>query len=91
MTIYHFGIIDYLQIWNFSKNMESIFKAIKGNKNNQDFSAVDPVKYKKRFDEKILYKYMDAGKIMNSNNLERLSVFFSEKQEDLLFGGFNQS
>jgi len=49
------------------------------------------VKYKKRFDEKILYKYMDAGKIMNSNNLERLSVFFSEKQEDLLFGGFNQS
>ena len=33
---------------------------------------------------------MDAGKIMNSNNLERLSVFFSEKQEDLLFGGFNQ-
>lgn len=77
MTIYHFGIIDYLQIWNFTKNMESIFKTMKGNKNNQDFSAVNPVKYKKRFDEKILYKYMDAGKIMNNNNLERLSVFFS--------------
>jgi hypothetical protein len=57
--------------------MESIFKSMKGNKNNQDFSAVNPVKYKKRFDEKILYKYMDAGKIMNNNNLERLSVFFS--------------
>jgi hypothetical protein len=51
---------------------------------------VNPIRYKKRFDEKILYKYMDAGKIMNNNNLERLSVFFTEKQEDLLFGGFNQ-
>ena len=47
--IYHFGIIDYLQLWDSHKKIERFFK-INFKKQNQDLvSCIEPVAYSERF------------------------------------------
>ena len=47
--IYHIGIIDYLQEWNFNKKVEQFLKTkFKGAK-KRNLSAVEPIFYRERF------------------------------------------
>lgn len=48
-TKYHFGIIDYLQSWDFHKRMEMYSKLIKDHKSKKTISAVPPKFYQERF------------------------------------------
>ena len=45
----HFGIIDYLQEWNFNKKVEALYKHHLKHKNKHKISAVPPEPYQKRF------------------------------------------
>ena len=47
--LYHVGIIDYLQFWNFSKKMEKCFKTCQISNKQKDISAQPPSKYCHRF------------------------------------------
>ena len=47
--IYHIGIIDYLQEWNFNKKIEHSFKTKIRRSSRKLISAVEPVFYKQRF------------------------------------------
>lgn len=47
--IYHISIIDYLQVWNMNKKMESFAKKWFLGKDGQKISAVPPGKYAQRF------------------------------------------
>lgn len=47
--IYHISLIDYLQVWNFSKISESFAKKWLLGKDGQKISAVQPKKYASRF------------------------------------------
>ena len=48
---YHFGIIDYLQDWNFTKKYENQFRKMQVQRSaiNEQISAVPPDKYASRF------------------------------------------
>ena len=59
--IYHIGIIDYLQKWNFAKKREQLAKRYFLKKTKNDLSAVEPIYYQKRFQ-----KFMKD--ILNSEN-----------------------
>lgn len=45
----HFGIIDYLQEWNFNKKVEAGYKHHIKRKNKHKISAVPPKPYQERF------------------------------------------
>ena len=45
---YHIGIIDFLQDWSYLKKFESFYKISTGN-DPKEISAVNPVRYQKRF------------------------------------------
>lgn len=50
--VYHIGIIDYLQRWNFTKQSESCFKRnFKYRSNKNLVSAINPKIYNQRFQE----------------------------------------
>jgi len=46
---YHFGIIDFLQTWNFSKKLERIWKISVNRGIKSKLSAVPPKQYQARF------------------------------------------
>ena len=47
--VYHIGIIDYLQKWDFNKKMERFAKTTFLNKKGTDLSAIEPREYQERF------------------------------------------
>ena len=47
--LYHIGIIDFLQKWNWFKKGESCYKTQVLRRNKGKLSAVEPDKYKQRF------------------------------------------
>ena len=47
--VYHLGIIDYLQKWNFTKKKEQFAKRVFLKQNINKLSAVEPILYQKRF------------------------------------------
>ena len=54
--VYHIGIIDYLQEWNFSKIMERFYKVQIQKRAPKEISAVEPLYYRHRFLESIKMK-----------------------------------
>jgi len=74
--IYHFGIIDYLQEWDFNKKSEQKLKKIFMRKNSNQLSAVEPVFYCKRFAEFVQDKvlYVDMG-VVETQNISEWSDF----------------
>jgi hypothetical protein len=51
--VYHIGIIDYLQPYNFSKKFEKYFKRIKKGNLKAEVSSVDPSNYAARFKNRL--------------------------------------
>ncbi|TMW55381.1 hypothetical protein Poli38472_013272 [Pythium oligandrum] len=51
---YHIGIIDILQQWNTQKKLERFWKVRFQQCDPQGLSAIDPVRYQKRFEAKML-------------------------------------
>lgn len=49
LQVYHFGIIDYLQLWNLNKKCERITKSLLHGKVYNTQSSVPPAEYQKRF------------------------------------------
>ena len=47
--IYHICIIDYLQLFNYKKKIERLYKTKRFNINPQDVSSIDAISYGKRF------------------------------------------
>jgi Phosphatidylinositol-4-phosphate 5-Kinase len=47
--LYHLGIIDFLQEWNFSKAVERFWKHWVNGQESRNLSAIEPKSYKKRF------------------------------------------
>jgi hypothetical protein len=75
-TIYHFGIIDYLQAWNFNKKAENCFKTRFGLLKNLDISAVDPERYKTRF----INYFSNQMFRMNENHIEEETLNENEDE-----------
>jgi hypothetical protein len=49
ITLYHLGIIDFLQTWNLSKKFERTFKQMALKKDPKLISAMEPLAYAARF------------------------------------------
>ena len=47
--IYHVGVIDFLQVWDWSKRREAFYKTAVMKKNGKMISAVQPREYCQRF------------------------------------------
>lgn len=52
-SIYHFGIVDFLQDWTFEKEMERNFKITVGRNDPEGISVMEPIPYKLRFQSKM--------------------------------------
>ena len=70
--MYHFGIIDYLQVWDLQKKGENKLKEIKGSfdhKSHQKgtISAVPPDQYEERFN-KFIKKEVLGFAVQNESN-----------------------
>uniref|UniRef100_K3WGV7 PIPK domain-containing protein n=1 Tax=Globisporangium ultimum (strain ATCC 200006 / CBS 805.95 / DAOM BR144) TaxID=431595 RepID=K3WGV7_GLOUD len=52
-SLYHFGIIDFLQQWTFEKKMERFYKCFFKRKDPDGVSAMPPKPYKFRFQQKM--------------------------------------
>lgn len=67
-SIYHFGIVDFLQDWTFEKEMERNFKIYMNRKDPDGISVMEPIAYKLRFQNK-----MDQIFAVDEDNLMALS------------------
>ncbi|CAI5745074.1 unnamed protein product [Peronospora destructor] len=52
-SLYHFGIIDFLQQWTLEKKMERFYKTVVKRKDPEGVSALPPKPYKFRFQQKM--------------------------------------
>ncbi|POM68994.1 Phosphatidylinositol-4-phosphate 5 kinase-like protein, partial [Phytophthora palmivora] len=52
-SLYHFGIIDFLQQWTLEKKMERFYKTFVKRKDPEGVSALPPKPYKFRFQQKM--------------------------------------
>jgi len=74
LTMYSFGIIDYLQEWNTIKIWESRAKRLKTGEifaDESQISAVEPRKYCERFENKVLAKLFGGNMRRSSNSTSR--------------------
>jgi hypothetical protein len=96
-NVYILAIIDYFQIFNFYKYVESTFK--KFGTNDDSNSCVDPRTYAKRFinyfDILTEFKYMlQDGQSSNSNNFQNIEELINEREiedEDSILNAINDS
>ena len=96
-NVYILAIIDYFQIFNFYKYVESTFK--KFGTNDDSNSCVDPRTYAKRFinyfDILTEFKYMlQDGQSSNSNNFQNIEKLINEREiedEDSILNAINDS
>jgi len=65
LEIYHIGIIDYLQTWNYSKKGEACLKTNFLRHDKDQISAIPPKQYCKRF-----IKFM-KDKVFNDKDLSK--------------------
>lgn len=80
----HFGIIDYLQEWNFNKKVEALYKHHLKHKNKHKISAVPPEPYQKRFCQFIEDNILVSKKKQKVKKAQELSkVQSAESFEDL--------
>ena len=63
----YFGIIDYLQEWNYKKRLEQLYKVYFRRKDIQGLSAIEPESYFHRFVEK-------CGEILDISGPEVVEV-----------------
>lgn len=49
--LYHVGIIDWLQLWDFNKKSEVLLKVLFKNKEKKGLSARPPQEYSQRFEK----------------------------------------
>ena len=52
-SVYHFGIVDFLQDWTFEKEMERNFKIYVSRQDPEGMSVMPPLQYKLRFQSKM--------------------------------------
>ena len=52
-SVYHFGIVDFLQDWTFEKEMERNFKIYVSRQDPEGMSVMPPLQYKLRFQNKM--------------------------------------
>ena len=52
-SVYHFGIVDFLQDWTFEKEMERNFKIYVSRQDPDGISVMPPMEYKLRFQNKM--------------------------------------
>jgi len=58
LTVYHLGIIDYLQEWDSSKKFEKFLKVVILGRDGDKISAVEPERYRERFNHEIVNRIL---------------------------------
>lgn len=71
-SIYHFGIVDFLQDWTFQKEIERNFKIYVNRSDPEGISVMEPIAYKLRFQTKMdqIFELDDEAIVLGDDDSE---------------------